>query len=605
MKKTLTAIIVKEHSMKTRQTLVYGIFAVILVLTFAACDHESPAHVHQWGDWELTNPATCITEGEKTRICALNAAHTETQEIPIDPDAHDWIAGANVSVQPTCTEEGIGTRGCTRCDLSEPSGVIPALGHDWEWVTITAATETADGSETQKCKHDNTHTNMTRTAYATGTPGLAFEAIGTTAYRVRKGAVTSGEVHIPAYRRPNDQSNYQPVTEIGSTSDNNENGAFYNTSVTSITIPANVTLIGSNVFSSCTSLTSITVDSDNPNYTSEGGILYNKAKTTLIQAPPAGISGAITILDSVTSISDSAFKDCSNLTTVTFTEGSQLQTIGNSAFQDCIRLTTVTFATGSQLQTIGNSAFQRCNDQSINGGGIAIPASVTSIGDSAFLYARFNSITIAAGSQLQTIGVSAFHGYLHPEYGSISNMEIPASVTSIGDYAFAGAQFTNLTFAAGSQLQTIGYAAFQSCQALTSITIPASVTSIGFNVFSACMNLASITVDVGNPNYASEGGILYNNAKTTLITAPAGISGAITIPDSVTSISQGAFIYCRNLTSVSIPNSVTAIGNSAFMYWGSTQMINVLGHTSEAAADAAWGEFWRWECSAIINYLGQ
>jgi len=101
------------------------------------------------------------------------------------------------------------------------------------------------------------------------------------------------------------------------------------------------------------------------------------------------------------------------------------------------------------------------------------------------------------------------------------------------------------------------------------VTIPASVTDIvspqSNSMFRGCSGLTSITVDANNPNYASEGGILYNKAKTTLIRAPqAGISGDVTIPDSVTSIDQSAFNSCTGLTSVTIPSSVTFIGNNAF-----------------------------------------
>jgi len=70
-------------------------------------------------------------------------------------------------------------------------------------------------------------------------------------------------------------------------------------------------------------------------------------------------------------------------------------------------------------------------------------------------------------------------------------------------------------------------------------------------------------VDAGNPNFSSEGGILYNKDKTTLRAVPAGLS-SVTIPSSVTSIGNWAFGGCRNLTSVTIPAGVTFIGGNAF-----------------------------------------
>jgi hypothetical protein len=68
---------------------------------------------------------------------------------------------------------------------------------------------------------------------------------------------------------------------------------------------------------------------------------------------------------------------------------------------------------------------------------------------------------------------------------------------------------------------------------------------------------------VNNQNYASEGGILYNKAKTQLIVYPSA-SGSVTIPEGVTSIGRNAFRGCTSLTGITIPASVTAIGQAAF-----------------------------------------
>jgi hypothetical protein len=265
-----------------------------------------------------------------------------------------------------------------------------ALGHDWnEWGTPAAATVTEDGFKTRTCKRDNSHTETAFSGeYATGTEGLEFEAIGSpaTAYRVGKGTVTIGAVYIPAMHRPDADSPYLPVTKIGLEA--GMQSAFqFTTNITSITIPASVTSIDDYAFQRCNGLTSIMVDAGNPNYSSEGGILYNKAKTILINVPIA-VSGTVTIPASVT-------------------------TIGQNAFADS-RLTSVT-----------------------------IPASVTSIGSQAFVESSFISIIFAAGSQLKTIGYMAFYGC-----SGLTSVTIPASVTSISQWAFNNCSgLTSVTFA--------------------------------------------------------------------------------------------------------------------------------------------------------------
>jgi hypothetical protein len=111
-------------------------------------------------------------------------------------------------------------------------------------------------------------------------------------------------------------------------------------SLTSITIPSGVTTIGEDAFSRCTSLAAINVDPANANYSSENGVLYNKAKTTLLQYP-GGKTGAFTILAGVTTIGAKAFYYCTRLTGVTIPVG--VTSIGDYAFYSCDNLTSVTF----------------------------------------------------------------------------------------------------------------------------------------------------------------------------------------------------------------------------------------------------------------------
>ncbi len=212
---------------------------------------------------------------------------------------------------------------------------------------------------------------------------------------------------------------------------------------------------------------------------------------------------SVTIPNSVTSIGEGAFYGCSGLTNVTIPNS--VTSIESSAFQACTGLTNITI--GNSVTSIGYAAFVWCTSLT----SVTIPNSVTSIGD-----------------------------YVFQDCYSLTSITIPNSVTSIGEYAFAG------------------------CSGLTSIEIPSSVTSIGKAPLAGCASLTDINVAADNTKYCSVNGVLFNNEKTNLIQYPGGKAGAYTIPNSVTSIGEGAFYGCSGLTNVTIPNSVTSIGEGAF-----------------------------------------
>ena len=371
---------------------------------------------------------------------------------------------------------------------------------------------------------------------------------------------------------------------------------YYCSSLTSITIPDSVTSIGDWAFESCTSLTAIDVEAGNSNYTSVNGVLFNKDKTELICYPAGKTDKSYNIPDSVTSIGYYAFQDCSSLTSITIpssvtsiggsafsgctsltsiTIPDSVTSIGDLAFSDCTSLTSITIP--DSVTEIGSSAFSGCTSLT----SITIPDSVTSIGDLAFSgCTSLTSITIP--DSVTEIGSSAFQ-----DCTSLTSITIPNSVTSIGYYAFYGCtSLTSVTipdsvkaiyssaFSDCSSLTSvtipnsvtsIGEYAFRDCSSLTSITIPDSVTSIGDYAFSGCKSLTAIDVEVGNNNYTSMNGVLFNKDKTELICYPAGKTDkSYNIPDSVTEIDWRAFEDCTSLTSITIPDSVTSIGNWAF-----------------------------------------
>ena len=214
--------------------------------------------------------------------------------------------------------------------------------------------------------------------------------------------------------------------------------------LTSITIPDSVTNIGVGTFAACSGLRSIDLASENSNYISVDGVLFNKDKTQLKCYPAGKTDKTYTIPDSVTIIDDSAFDHCTRLTSIIIPYG--VTRIGNRTFCNCEGLTN-----------------------------IIIPHSVTSIGNVAFYHCE-NLTSIMITGSVRSIDNGAFEGCK-----SLTSITIPDSVTSIGE------------------------SAFYDCTSLASITLPDSLMSIGDNAFEYCNSLKHIHIPYGT-NYSEYSG---------------------------------------------------------------------------------------------------
>ncbi len=301
--------------------------------------------------------------------------------------------------------------------------------------------------------------------------------------------------------------------KIGNCVTNIGDYAFYNcTSLASITIPDKVTSIGSSVFYNCTSLISTKIPD---NVTSIGEYAFFRC-TSL---------ASIAIPDSVTSIDDYAFYNCTSLTSVTIPDS--VTSIGQYGFYGCTNLKSV--ALGNGITGIGGFAFYGCTSLT----SITIPDSVTRINLNAFsCCTSLTSVTI--GNSVKTIGNYAFSGCK-----SLTSITIPGSVTSMGEDVFGSCDsleslyITDLASWCGiafygrnsnplvyvkkvyingelttdivipDSVTSIGDYTFYCCKSLTTITIPDSVTSIGQCAFYECNNLKYVfytgsEIDWGN-----------------------------------------------------------------------------------------------------------
>ena len=199
-------------------------------------------------------------------------------------------------------------------------------------------------------------------------------------------------------------------------------------------------------------------------------------------------SGAISIPSSVsyqdqdytvTSIGESAFQENLNLTSVTLPN--TITSIESLSFNMCENLTSVTLS--NTLESIGYGAFSACrNLSSIT----ALPSTLTSIGEAAFVYCAFTSLTIP--NSVTTIGPEAF---FHCE--QLTSIDLPNTLTEL-PYRILGWCKNLSSVDIPASVTKVGEDAFIGCSSLTSVTIPANVSVIEQQAFCKCTHLQTLNI---------------------------------------------------------------------------------------------------------------
>ncbi len=323
----------------------------------------------------------------------------------------------------------------------------------------------------------------------------------------------------------------QSVTSIG-------DNAFYNCDqMASFTFPESLSTLGTYVLAGCDNLQTVVFPRNMtviPRSTCEGCkklanvTLPENVVTIGLQAFLGATSlPAITLPATVKTIEDTAFRD-TNIPSLTLNKG--LESIGASAFYNCDRLKTLTIP--SSVKSIGNYAFYSC-DSILT---VTFPedmTALTTIGTYLFAYNKWLTKVTLPKTGMSTIPNSMFQ-----ECDHLRNIQLPATITSIGDRAFYG------------------------CDSLQTIYIPDGVKSIGYETFCYCKGLRYVR-----------------------------------LPEGLESIGQSCFGYTEKLPFINIPSTVTSIGNWAIHTTANSSNTNfksvgIMGSTMPGTKDHV---FWQYQ----------
>lgn len=262
----------------------------------------------------------------------------------------------------------------------------------------------------------------------------------------------------------------------------------------------------------------------------------------------------ITIPSSITTIGMAAFYQCKNLSTVIFSEGSQLTTIDDNAFEG----TNITyFVIPNGVTFIGNYAFGGCS----NLRGIFIPSSVTTDygistnSDNVIIYCEAENQPSGWDDMWNTDNRPVYWGCsLGDDVDYLTYTELED-----GTYSVKAKDVNNIPstveiplFYNGKPVTVIEDNAFENCETITTVSIPPSITSIGEDAFNNCNSLAEVN-----------------------------------IPNSVTTIEDYAFRYCSALPTIIIPSSVTTMG---FYIFSNCKALSIKCEATEKPS--GWDDMW-------------
>ena len=279
---------------------------------------------------------------------------------------------------------------------------------------------------------------------------------------------------------------------------------------------------------------------------------------------------------SVKGIGKEAFSECKSLTSAKLSDG--LESIGCKAFMNCEKLISITIP--SSIKQLDDYALYCISDVYFDGYGLDwlqvvgknnVVYTTTNVHFKDNLYGKGSCGTNVTW-ELAEDGILTISGN-----GPMANYSVNTPWGEIRD------KIRKVIIKDG--VTSIGNSAFELCQGLTTIELPASIVSLGHSAFERCKNLENIEIP--------------SSVKTMGQSSFSGCErlASIVIPENVTAIASSTFYGCTNLSNVVIPNSMTDIGDSAFRKCDKIEQITIPKNVNSI------GQYAFSECSALKNVV--
>ena len=374
------------------------------------------------------------------------------------------------------------------------------------------------------------------------------------------------EIEIPKSLRSASVSYYNGVSNI-------VGGPFYNSGLTSVTFETGTDKVVGNLFHYAEKLENVALLDT---MTTIGDSAFYGCKSLR----------EIRLPNKLTAIEEEAFEDCTALKSIDIPD--TVTRIGFSAFSGCTNLSDVSLS--KNLESIGCRAFASCSSlieieipKSLRSASVSYYNGVSNIVGGPFYNSGLTSVTFETGTD-KVVG-NLFH------YAKkLENVALLDTMTTIGDNAFYECKSLR-EIKLLNKLTAIGAEAFEDCTALESIDIPDTVTAIGTRAFDGCNSLAAVKLSEKLktiPSYAFNG-----CSSLTAIKLPENLNSieanafqgsglqAVTIPASCAAVGSYAFAGCKGLATVTLQQGVKTIGSYCFN--GCTALENVaIADTVEA-----------------------